>query len=68
MFVAATDRTGKSFDPGFRYRVYWLDQGELEPIVIVIGAEIDQFDEWIPVAESLLESVVFGAPAPHPDP
>lgn len=56
----------KAFDPGFHYTVYWLDQGEHEPIAIVVGARTGDFADWIPTADSLLANVTFDEPAPYP--
>ena len=65
-FVDNTDVSFKAFDPGFRDVVNWLDQGEHEPIAIIVGARTEDIDDWGPVAQSLLDTVTFGEPAPHP--
>lgn len=69
-FVENPDSSGnegkKVFDPGHRYIVYWLDQAEHEPIAIIIGAPSDEFEDWLPNAESLLANLTFGEPAPYP--
>lgn len=67
-FIENADVSDKRFDPNHRYMVYWLDQGDYEPIVIIVGEHSDSFDEWAATAESLLENVTFGEPAPHPNP
>ena len=54
------------FEYGVRYRVYWLDQGEYEPIAIIVGASPALADEWFATADPLLANVSFGAPAPAP--
>lgn len=56
----------KAFDPGHRYIVYWLDQGEHEPIAIIVGAQTAAIDDWALAAESLLATVTFDESAPHP--
>lgn len=65
-FVENAAGGGKEFFPGHRYVVHWLDQGEHAPIAIVVGARTPEIDEWRPTAASLLETVRFGEPAPHP--
>ena len=67
-FIANGDVNREGFSPGHRYRVYWLDQGDYEPLAIIVGDRIDSFEEWAPTAESLLENVVFGEPAQNPIP
>lgn len=54
------------FAPGFRYTVYWLEQGDFDPIVIAIGARVSIFDDWKVAAEALLANVTFGEPRMHP--
>lgn len=65
-FVDNAGGGGKEFFPGHRYVVHWLDQEEHAPIVIVVGARTTEIDGWRPTAASLLETVRFGEPAPHP--
>lgn len=65
-FVENSDVSGKTFDPSYRYIVYWLDQGEHEPIAIIVGARNFAIDDWALAAESLLANVTFDEPAPHP--
>lgn len=66
-FLANADVSNKAFYAGQRYIVYWLDQGEHEPIAIIVGAGTAAFDEWAPTAESLVANVAFDQPAPHPN-
>ena len=66
VFVKNADVSGKEFNGGDRYIVYWLDQGEHAPIAIIVGAAAAAIDDWSGVAESLLDRVSFGEPAPHP--
>lgn len=65
-FVENSDVSGKAFDPGHRYIVYWLHQGDHEPIAIIVGAHSSDIDDWAPTAESLLANVIFDEPSPHP--
>lgn len=65
-FVENSDVSGKAFDPGHRYIVYWLNQGDHEPIAIIVGAHSPDIDDWAPSAGSLLANVTFDEPAPHP--
>ena len=54
------------FHNGARHRVYWLDQGEHEPIAIIVGASPSLAEGWFAAADALLANVSFGAPAPAP--
>lgn len=58
-FVENEQFVEKAFEYGDRYRVYWLDQGEHDPIAIVVGAPIPIFDDWAEIAELLLANVTF---------
>lgn len=65
-FLANDGGGGKELYGGDRYVVHWLDQGEHEPIAIVVGANAADIDDWRAVADSLLATVRFGEPAAHP--
>ena len=58
---------GYTFEPGFRERVLWVDQGDQPPVVIIVGTRIDDpsFDEQ---ADALLATLAFGDTQPHPIP
>lgn len=61
----ATNRLINSlaWEPGIRYRVYWVDQGDEAPIAISIGRHDEGFGQMI---DDLLASMVFGDPQPDP--
>jgi len=58
---------GYTFEPGFRERVYWVDQGDQPPVVIIEGTRIDDpsFEEQ---ADALLATLAFGDTQPNPIP
>ncbi|MEM9650910.1 MAG: hypothetical protein AAGA65_02365 [Actinomycetota bacterium] len=66
-FVGVNNTNGMSFGPGFVFRVHWLDQGEFQPIAVVVGSP-DGDAEWSDTAQAMLDTVTFGAAAPHPEP
>lgn len=48
----------KTFDKGFIYDVFWIDQAVL-PIVIVVGTTEDDPD-WLDVGQAVVDSIVIG--------
>jgi hypothetical protein len=65
LFVDVGGRNGLTLFRDFDYRVWWLDQGKYELIAVVVDADPSQ-GEFFDTAESLLSTVAFGSPAPHP--
>lgn len=65
LFVDVDGRNGLPLFRDFDYRVWWLDQGPYEPIAVVVGARPSEA-EFLDTAETLLATVAFGPPAPHP--
>jgi len=55
---------GVIFDPGVDYRIHWIDEGE-SPIVVVLGAG-SVGPPFFEQAESVLATLAFGDPEPHP--
>ncbi len=53
------------FRPGFFHRILFIDQGEENPIVVVLGWEEDDAD-WEARALAILETVTFGEVKPTP--
>ncbi len=50
---------------GVRQRVWWIDQGDLEPIVVLAGVG-SEGETWFETADTILSTVRFGEPEPHP--
>lgn len=65
LFVDVGGRNGLTLFRDFDDRVWWLDQGQYEPIAVVVGADPSEAG-FFDTAESLLSTVAFGPPAPHP--
>lgn len=57
---------GYSFEPRFRVRVYWVDQGDQPPIVVLAGSRAPGDQDFFERADALLSTVVFGDAQPHP--
>ncbi len=54
------------FTPGSTYRLWVVDQGAEDPIVITIAADRDTDPTWFDTAETLLASLEFEAIEPNP--
>lgn len=65
LFFDIARRNGKALDRDFDYRVWWVDDGQYEPIAVVVGAGPSDTD-FFETAETLLSTIAFGPPAPHP--
>lgn len=57
--------SGWAFEPGFQHRVYWIDEDDEAPLVIIVGTPSTD-DSFRSQADALLSTVVFGAIEPHP--
>ena len=57
--------SGWSFEPGNYQRIWWVDQGDERPVVVIASTRNDDrgFDSR---ADELLDSLIFGDPQPHP--
>lgn len=56
--------SGRSFWFGVHHRVWWVDQGDEPPVVIVVAAP--SIDPDFPEADDLLATLDFGETRPHP--
>lgn len=45
--------------------VYWVDGGDHEPLVVLVGRDAGG-EAWLETAEALLDTVELGEPGPHP--
>ncbi len=57
--------SGWSFDPGTRQRVWWIDQGDEQPLVIIAATRSGDTG-FETRADELLDSLIIGDPQPHP--
>lgn len=64
---SASSLSGWAFEPGTYQRIYWIDEGDEAPIVIIIGTNVG-FDDFVAPAEALLDTIQFGETQPHPSP
>ena len=51
---------------GARYRVWYVPQGNEDPLVIAAGIDDDADAEWFGRAEQILSTLAFGETAPNP--
>jgi hypothetical protein len=65
LFVDVAGRNGLTLFRDVDYRLWWLDRGQYEPLAVVVGADPSGAG-FFDTAESLLSTVAFGPPAPHP--
>jgi basic membrane lipoprotein Med (substrate-binding protein (PBP1-ABC) superfamily) len=59
--------SGWSFTPDIHQRVWWVDQGDEAPLVIIAATPSDDHT-FQATADALLATLVIGDPAPHPVP
>ncbi|HSM65565.1 MAG TPA: BMP family ABC transporter substrate-binding protein, partial [Ilumatobacteraceae bacterium] len=59
--------SGWSFEPGIHQRIWWIDQGNEAPLVIIAATPSDD-RAFQATADALLDTLVIGDPAPHPVP
>ncbi len=61
------DISGWAFQPGVHQQVWWVDQDDEPPLVIIVATPSGDrgFQDQ---AAALLDTLVIGAPAPHPVP
>ena len=60
-FVANHDMNVKGLNPGSLYRVWVVDQGEEDPIVVTVGVLGEEDVAWFGRAEQVLSTLAFGA-------
>jgi hypothetical protein len=61
--------SGWSFEPGFHQRVWWVDGGDHEPLVIIASTPSDDSGlSFQSDADQLLGTIQIGDPQPHPVP
>lgn len=62
---ATNGLTGSFLGPEPSWRVWWISQGELDPILVTVGASRDR-DEFLAIATEVVESMEIGEPVPNP--
>jgi hypothetical protein len=62
-----TSISGWSFEYGFDQRVWWVDGGDHEPLVIIASVP-SGIQNFVEDADRVLDSLVIGEPGPHPVP
>ena len=65
--IGPTGIAGWSFEPGFPSRVWWIDQGDEAPLVIIASRPADE-PEADEALDALLATLVIGGTQPHPVP
>lgn len=64
-FITNHSVNGFEFELNHRYVIYWVDQQAAPPVVVILGIP-DGRESFEARADSLLETVAFGEPQPHP--
>ncbi len=54
------------FTPGSRYRLWVVDQGAEDPIVVIVAIDDDDETEWFDRADAILSSLEFASIEPNP--
>lgn len=54
------------FTPGSTYRLWVVDQGDQDPIVVTVAADANTTSTWFDTAATILGSLHFGAIEPNP--
>ena len=54
------------FTPGSHYRLWVVDQGQEDPIVVVVAIDDEDEREWFDEADDILATLAFGEIAPNP--
>jgi hypothetical protein len=62
---AVNQVTELAFRPTIAYRVWWVDNGEVPPVLVVAGAG-GEGPDWFARAVGVIDTVAFGDPTPHP--
>jgi hypothetical protein len=57
--------SGWAFEPGFHQRVWWVDGGDHEPLLIIAGTQSTDLS-FQETADQLLSTLTIGDPQPHP--
>ena len=61
---ATNTKADAYFGPDISYRVWWISQGEFDPIVVVAAAL--RPDEFLPRVDELMAGLSIGEPLPNP--
>lgn len=66
----ATNRlvNGKEITPGATLRVWWVDQGDESPLMVVAGIARDSNSGWWDTVDEMMATLAFGDIAPNPIP
>ena len=66
----ATNRlvNGKEITPGATLRVWWVDQGDESPLMVVAGIARDSDSGWWETVDEMMATLAFGDVAPNPIP
>ncbi len=64
---ATNTRSDAFFGPDALYRVWWISQGDLDPIIVVASA-LQPPDEYLALVDAVIASLAIGDPAPNPVP
>lgn len=56
----------KMLSPGSTYRVWFIDQGDEDPLAVIVGINRDSDADWFTTAEKLLTTLAFGDIRPNP--
>lgn len=62
---ATNGATGSFLGPEPIWRVWWISQGELDPILVTVGA-VRNRTEFLALATGIVENMEIGEPAPNP--
>ena len=54
------------FTPGSRYRMWVVDQGQEDPIVVVVAIDDEDETTWFDEADAILATLEFGEVEPNP--
>ena len=64
-FAESGEAAALDIPPDILHRIWWIGQGELDPIIVLVGAGSDG-EPWFDAAATVLDTVRFGEPRPHP--